>query len=257
MNFTGNPMAVQLYTLRTDAEKDFPGVLRQVAKVGYGAVEFAGLHNNTPEQIAAVLKETGLKPCGSHVSYDDLAFNFDKTTHIWLDIIGCEYLVVPSGPRDFGPNGQAWKVFVEKMHTLTTKCREKKIKLCYHNHNFEFEPSVDGKTAFDVMFFGPDAATAPLSEMDLYWVAKGGHDPVKELGRLKGRVPMVHVKDMAATPDKIYTEVGAGILPWKKIFDAAHNAGVKWLIVEQDHPTGPAIDSIKTSLENLKKLGLA
>ena len=38
----GFPVAIQLYSLRDETEKDFMGVLEKVAEIGYKGVEFAG-----------------------------------------------------------------------------------------------------------------------------------------------------------------------------------------------------------------------
>ena len=39
---------VQLYTVRTELEKDFDGTLAKVAAIGFTEVEFAGYFNQTP-----------------------------------------------------------------------------------------------------------------------------------------------------------------------------------------------------------------
>ena len=39
------PIAVQLYTVRDLAAKDFPGTLKEVARIGYKSVELAGYGN--------------------------------------------------------------------------------------------------------------------------------------------------------------------------------------------------------------------
>src|SRR2546422_1202015 len=47
-------------------------------------------------------------------------------------------------------------------------------------------------------------------EIDLYWITKGGQDPLAYFARWPGRIPMVHVKDSAGPPDHRMTDVGAG-----------------------------------------------
>jgi sugar phosphate isomerase/epimerase len=69
-------------------------------------------------------------------------------------------------------------------------------------------------------------------------------------------VLLLHLKDMAAGPDKKFAEVGTGILDFKPILAAAEKAGAQWGAVEQDNCYDtPPLEAIKTSLENLKKLG--
>lgn len=138
---------------------------------------------------------------------------------------------------------------------MKKKCDAAGIKLAYHNHAFEFENKVGDKTAFDVMFH-EKPEQSPLAEVDICWVAAGKHDPVNEIRRLKGRIKLVHVKDLDPGMPPHDTEVGSGILQWPSIYKACEEAGVKWLIVERDHPKPPALDSIAQSLKFLKSANL-
>ena len=54
-------IAVQLYTLRAHTATDMLGTLRQVAAIGYRAVEFAGYGDQTASTIRPTLDELGLK----------------------------------------------------------------------------------------------------------------------------------------------------------------------------------------------------
>jgi len=74
-------------------------------------------------------------------------------------------------------------------------------------------------------------------EMDLFWIRKGGQDPVAYFKRFKGRFPLVHVKDM--TLDGQMVDVGAGIIDWKAIYAARKEAGIKYWFVEHDQPADP------------------
>jgi len=255
MNFTGNPISVQLYTLRKDCEKDFPGTLRKVASLGFGAVEFAGLYGHSAEEIRQVLNEAKLRATGCHVGLPDLQKNFDQIQTDYVTTLGCDYVIVPSGPRKFDDGGKTWRKFCEDMRAMTRQCREAGIKLGYHNHSFEFENTVDGKPAYDIMFH-EDPANSPVAEMDICWVANGKHDPVNELRRLKNRVRLLHVKDLNPGPPGRDADVGTGVIQWNAVYKAAHEAGVKWLIVERDHPDASAFDSISNSLKYLKTSGL-
>lgn len=255
MNFTGNPIGVQLYTLREDCKKDFPGTLEQVAKAGFGAVEFAGLHGHKAEEIRDILSRLNLKASSCHVGLGDLEKSFDQIHSDYVKTLKCEYVVVPGGPRQFDDQGKSWRDFCKSMREMTKRCSEAGFKLGYHNHAFEFENKIGDKTAYDLMFH-EIAAESPVAEMDLCWVVAGKHDPVNEMRRLKGRVKLLHVKDFDPGPPSHDTEVGSGIIQWPAIYKAAEEAGVKWLIIERDHPKGQAIDSIKQSLTYLKQNGL-
>jgi sugar phosphate isomerase/epimerase len=94
-------------------------------------------------------------------------------------------------------------------------------------------------------------------ELDVYWLKHGGEDPVKFIGRVGGRAPLVHLKDMAAGPERRFAPVGAGTLDFRSILTAMRESGARWGIVEQDkcYDT-PPIEAVRTSFENLQRIGV-
>ena len=61
------PIALQLYSVRDDMEKDFRGTLEKVKALGYDGVEFAGLFGNSPAAVKEMCAEIGLVPISAHV----------------------------------------------------------------------------------------------------------------------------------------------------------------------------------------------
>ena len=51
------PVALQLYTLRELAEKNYEQVVRTVAEIGYAGVEPAGFPGSSPEQAGKLFKQ--------------------------------------------------------------------------------------------------------------------------------------------------------------------------------------------------------
>jgi sugar phosphate isomerase/epimerase len=64
---------------------------------------------------------------------------------------------------------------------------------------------------------------------------------------------MWHVKDMDNTPKKNFTEVGSGVINYKKIFNYAKQSGMKYFFVEQDMCPGEPLESTAKSITYLKK----
>ena len=94
------PLGVQLYSVRTECEKDFPGTLQTIAKIGYDGVEFAGFYGYEAAEIKQLLDENGLKCCGSHTQLTALSpENFEATVE-FNKTIGNKYLVVPWLPEE-------------------------------------------------------------------------------------------------------------------------------------------------------------
>ena len=138
----------------------------------------------------------------------------------------------------------------ERLNEFGRRSLEHGITLGYHNHNFEFAPRPDG-TFFEHLLAVTDPALVKL-ELDTYWAAFAGVDPVALIRQHADRVRLVHLKDM--TPERTFTEVGDGTLNIVSYCQAAKEAGVAWGFVENDAPAIPSLESAKRSLENLKKI---
>jgi sugar phosphate isomerase/epimerase len=130
-------------------------------------------------------------------------------------------------------------------------CRQAGIQLCYHNHDFEFQP-VDGQVPFDLLLKLTDPGLVKV-ELDLYWAVKANNMPVDFFSRYPGRVALWHVKDMDKTEKKSFTEVGNGVIDFKPIFKASRESGMEHFFVEQDQCPGSPFDSISQSIGYIKK----
>jgi sugar phosphate isomerase/epimerase len=96
-------------------------------------------------------------------------------------------------------------------------------------------------------------------EVDVYWAARAGRDPVALIEAESSRVALLHMKDMGPAPDRQDMPVGDGTLPWDAILDAGRRAGVEWYVVEQDHPIDPIVSAQRgfTFLSDLSRSGPA
>jgi len=247
------PVAVQMYTLRDLTSKDFVGTLEKVAAIGYAGVELAGTGGLSAAELKGVLARLKLAPAGAHVGIESFEGDLEKTMAYYSEL-GCKTLIVPwlSEDRRKGPDG--WAKLGRFLEEVGGKLKARGLSLAYHNHDFEFQ-KVDGKYALDVLF---EAAPKNLKmELDLYWAKRGGEDPHAYAAKYSGRVTHLHVKDMAAGPDKHFAPVGTGVIDFSKIFAEASSWGVEWFVVEQDDCYGtPPLDAIATSFKNLQKAGV-
>jgi sugar phosphate isomerase/epimerase len=238
------PIAAQLYTLRDVMPKDVPGTLRAVAELGYNGVEFAGLHNTPAPKLRAVLDELGLKVCSAHVALDLLEGDLDRTIETYKTL-GCPLLVVPwIGERLRGD----WAALGAALNRIDANVRAAGLRLAYHNHNFELQDE-GGRTGLDIL-----AETAEPTvgfELDCGWVHKAGREPLAQMRSLAGRLPIIHVKDVAADGD--WAEVGQGVIDYRPIVAAAPELGVEWLVVEQDTTKRPPLESIGMSIRWLRE----
>ena len=242
-------IGVQLYTVRDLMKQDVEGTLAAVAAAGYTEVEFAGYFGKTPAEIRAMLDRHGLTAPSVHtgdISADAWAKALDAA-----HAIGHRYIVVPWIPEERRKTLDDWKRVAAEFNRAAAAAQAAGVQFAYHNHDFEFW-LVEGRVPFDLLLAETDPKLVQL-EIDLYWITKGGHDPLAYFGRWPGRVPLVHVKDSLGAPDHKMVDVGAGSIDWKRIFARSGQAGIKHYFVEHDQPADP-IASITASCAYLKKL---
>ena len=248
------PIALQMYTVRDDADRDYAGVVRQVAAIGYAGVELAGRGSLSVRELRDLLAETGLRVCGSHTGIDQLENNLAQTVAENLEL-GNPRIVIPYLSDDRRQGVDGYKKTAETLNSLGDTLRAQGLTLAYHNHAFEFEPLEGGQIGMDILLDNTDPQLVK-AEVDTYWVLVGGQDPVAFIQKHKGRVPLLHLKDRDTT-DGSFAEVGTGDLPLDALIAAAPEVGAEWLIVEQDVCKRPPLESIKISYDNLKARGYA
>lgn len=244
------PVGIQLYTVRQSLTQDFKGVLKQLAEMGYKGVEFAGKYGDMePADLAAFLKEIGLKCCGQHVGVDALIDPASKV-YAYAKALRCPY-VTTSG---CGEVDKDWAGAIEKYRQCGAVAKSKGCIFTYHNHSQEFN-KFDGVYAEDILLQKTDPVEVQ-AELDTFWIRKGGPDPVAYIAQYPGRVPQIHLKDMNPLTC-VFTEVGNGLMDLKAIFKMGKEVGAKWVIVEQDVCPGPELESARISITNLKQAKLA
>jgi len=244
------PVALQLYTVRDHTKDDMADTLRKVAAMGYQGVELAGYGNLNREQLKEVIDETGLQVVAVHTNLPRLQNEVEDIV-AEAKVFGHQFVVLGSVPAELRESADTWKQAAKTLNAVGEQLRQHNLQFCYHNHAFEFETH-DGEYGFDLLFANSDPQNVQ-SELDSYWVKKGGESPVAYLQKYTGRVPLLHIKDMAANGD--FAEIGNGTMNWDDIFNAAESTGVQHYIVEQDICPGDSLASVQLSVENLKKMG--
>ena len=268
------PIGLQLYSIRDDMAKDFKGTLQKVKDMGYDGVEFAGLYDNTPEQVKAMCDEIGLVPVSAHVPLADMLADIDKVIADYKTI-GCQYIVVPYVTEERRPGGELFMQMIDEIRTIGQKVKDAGMTLLYHNHDFEFAKMPNGQYALDYIYTEIPADLLQ-TELDICWVKVAGEEPVDYIKKYSGRAPVVHLKDFykEGKPANMYeligieTEkkketgkfefrpVGHGMQDIPPVLDAALEAGSKWVVVEQDQSYDtPALEAVKMSRDYLKGLG--
>lgn len=256
-------IGLQLYTVREAMQQDPTGTLAKIAALGYNSVEGATytgsqkFYGMTPAEFAKVLKQNGLIMPSSHYVLGEAMNNGQPTQgtilHGWDKAIddaaqlGVKYMVcayLMDSERDH------YQKVADYLNKAGEQCKKAGIQLCYHNHDFEFQPQ-NGQLPYDLLL-ATDKNLVKM-ELDLYWATKAGRDPVELFKQHPGRFPLWHVKDMDKTPQRNFTEVGNGSIDFKRIFAQKKLAGMQYFFVEQDQTPGSPFDSIKQSVSYIKR----
>jgi len=267
LNYTSAPaIGLQLYTVRDAMQADPAGTLAKVAQIGFNSVEGATytgtekFYGMDPKPFAALLKKNGLnmRSCHYRLGEDNANGEMKGTIlHDWdravndAAAVGIKYMVCAWLSPSERQGLDHYKSMAGELNTAAQKCKAAGIQFCYHNHDFEFEAQ-DGKYPYDVLLDNTDKDLVKM-EMDLYWVTKAGQDPVQLFDRHPGRFPLWHLKDMDKGPDHSFTEVGNGVIDFKKVFAHKEKAGMKYFFVEQDKCPGDPFVSITQSYNYIKK----
>src|SRR5690606_11659306 len=145
-----------------------------------------------------------------------------------------------------------YKELISFLEKAGEECRKEGITLCYHNHDFELERLSDGRTALESIF--DDVSPENLeTELDIYWLAKAGENPVEWIKKYQNRTPLVHLKDMTTDEEKFFAELGTGGVDVEAVLNIGEEANVKWWIVEQDASRKTPFESIEISINYLKE----
>lgn len=245
-------IGVQLYTVRDEAERNFIGTLEKIAEMGYEGVEFAGYGGLKPQELADALKRLNLVATGSHVSIEQLVDHLDEQIEM-SRAIGNRYMACPGIQESRYNSLEALMHTAEQLANASDRLAEHGIKLGYHNHDFEFTRKLGNDTVFDTLFrLAP--AEKLFTELDVCWVQYAGYDPLSVIASYKGRIPLIHYKDLRRDDQgrPLTVELGEGELDLVSIAGASKEAGAEWLIVEQDECQRPSLESIRNSRQWIK-----
>jgi sugar phosphate isomerase/epimerase len=247
MNF-----GLQLYSVRDKLSEDFFGTLKKLGDIGYKAFEFAGYYDRSAEEIKKFLDDNGLRAVSSHVPIQLLESNPEKEFE-FARKLGMEYVVCPFLPKENWENADYYRKVANLFNELGEKAKKYGLKFGYHNHSFEFIILNDGTTGFDILIENTEPELV-FFEPDVYWIKYAGYEPSEFIeDRLKNRIEIVHLKDMRGDETKEMTELGTGIIDFKKVVETTQKLGAKWYIIEQDRSSLDSLESVKISFDFIVK----
>jgi sugar phosphate isomerase/epimerase len=253
-------VGVQLYSVRAQMEKDVPGTLDQVRKMGITDVEVASLYNHSAASFRALLDQRGLKASGVHFQWDRFSRDIDGLIKD-AKALGCEYVTLPWIPHNGDFTIADARAAVEKFNQWGRKCSEAGLKFTYHPHGYEFSHYGNG-TVFDEMVKQTEPQFVNF-EIDVFWAFDGGADPVLLMQKYPTRFLLMHLKDMrkgVRTPNYTGHEdvesdvtLGTGQLDIPAILAEAKKIGVKHYYIEDE--SSKSVEQIPNSISYIRGVG--
>lgn len=236
--------------LRKELQKDWKSALEQAASFGFTEYE-GSLLGESPEEFLSFCSQIGLNPIAGGITFSE-DMNVVQQSYDKIKALKMEYAITYWPWFSDGPfTLNDCKKSVEDLNKMGVLARENGLTLCWHNHDKEFHQMEEG-LPFHYLMEHTDSSLV-MCEMDIYWVAKGGADPLEILKQYSGRIPILHVKDMARGEEQDFACPGNGIIDFASIFAEAQRQGIKHYIVERDNvPDG--IVCLQSSSEYLKNL---
>ena len=256
-------LGIQLYSVRDDMQKDPLGTLKKVAAMGYKNVEHANYVNRkfygySAPEFKKVLDDLGLKMPSGHTVMAAKAWN--TTTNDFSDswkqtvedaaTVGQIYVISPWLEDSLRKDYDGLVKFMGVFNKSGELCQKSGMKFGYHNHDFEFMSSLNGKLIYDIILDNTDPKLV-IQQMDIGNMYGAGGIALDILKKYPGRFESMHVKDeiKAATKGEMAggyesTILGKGVLPVKQIVDLfKEKGGTTEFIIEQESYQG------KTPLE--------
>ncbi|NJO03445.1 MAG: sugar phosphate isomerase/epimerase [Bacteroidia bacterium] len=230
-------IGIQLYTVRDQLQKDFAGTIKAIQQAGYKQLE--AMDTAQMPQLLPLAKDLGMTVPSSFFRWSYLTGRWDVAAAAGMptpedksidSVIeqaqkdGLKYLVFGYMLPQERSTLDDYKQISQKLNECGEKCQPAGIKLCYHNHSFEFGP-IDGQIPYEILMAELDPNLVQF-ELDIFWASLGGMDPVKLMKRLKGKVRLLHLKDkLAGAPvtynegevkPEAFKELGNGVVDLKK-----------------------------------------
>jgi sugar phosphate isomerase/epimerase len=250
-------IGLQLYTLRDTIPGAPKEILKKVAAFGYQELETYGYEDGKIfglpfSEFIEFVNGLGMKTVSGHYGLNQISGDVWKRAVDDAQKHGQPYMVLPYLNAEDRKTLDDYKKICEQINQAGQVCNAAGVRFGYHNHDFEFA-ELEGQIPYDLMLSEIDPKNCGM-EMDLYWVVRAGHDPVKYFEKYPGRFEQWHVKDMDKSDPGRNADIGTGSIDFKELFTKAEQSGLKHFYVEQESYPGAPIESVESSIKNLKKI---
>jgi sugar phosphate isomerase/epimerase len=253
----GITFGVQLFMLRRQAATDLAGVFREIHDAGFPQVELYPIAYNHPAaELRRMVADAGLGAVAGHFDYVGLESKLD-----YAHDLGLKYMVCPMLPKEQWTTLAGFRQAADLFNRVGEGARSRGMEFVFHNHDYDFRP-IEGSNGFSELMRHTDPALVKL-ELDIYWLAQAGQDPLAILKDHADRARLIHMKDRLPNSPISYdmekssehfTELGKGTLDWRAILLQARKQGIQYAFLDQDETSLPVPESMKISRAYLRTL---
>lgn len=248
------PLGFQVWTVKDELVKDFPGTLKKMAELGYQSVEmcsppgyetsgFGPLMKMKGSEMKKIAEDSGLKLLSTHYGFGELKDNLSERIDFALES-GQKQMICSSFWLPKNATMSDWLKAVDELNEIGAKTKKAGIQTGFHNHDMEFE-KLDGKLIYDALMenFDPDLVKMQFQVA----VIQKGFKAVDFFRKYPGRFISAHLADWS-DKEKKQVPIGQGIVDWKEFFAEAEKCGVQNYFVEM------APETFKSSATYIKSL---
>lgn len=242
-------IGLELFAVRNAMSRDPERTLAAIRAIGYTDVELLwsfGNFGRSPEQVAAVLKNEGLRAPSAHMSPTVIMVGWERSLET-AKLLGHQYLIVPSFTPDTQRSLDDWREWADRFNAAGAVARRADLWLAFHNEPDHMKP-IDGQVPYDVFVERLDPSAVRL-QLDVGNMLMGGVDPMPYLERYRERYWSFHLKDVV--PDRSHdVELGRGVFDFQRFLAAVPAINDKPCYVEQEG----AADELAAARSNFQYL---
>lgn len=270
--------AINLYSVR-ELSEPIPDVIRRVGEAGFEGVEFANRFREAdPAAVNAALEESGVEPVSVHVRLPDVEAAVEGENDLIerCRAVGCDRIIVKYIPPHQFRTRRATRSLADRLAAIAADLDAHGVDLGYHTSRYDLYPLLpdaaemlfdetplpDGAANHAMEWLGRARRRDPKSipsasalwnlfartrpedlffELETAEVRAAGFDPAAALSTFSGRVPLVHLRDVAPLRFGAYEDVpnGEGAVDFEAVVDTASAAGVEWFVYENEMDQDP------------------
>ncbi len=266
---------IQLYTVRDDMKKDPLATLNALAEMGYQYVEHANYVNRkfygySATEFKKILEGHGMKMLSGHtvMGKDHWGESKQQFTDAWkytvddAATVGQQFVISPSFDESRRKTFDDIKRYMDVFNKSGELCKRSGMRFGYHNHNFEFNESLNGQKVYDIIlqYTDPSLVVQQLDMGNLYGTGANAYEIVKQH---PGRFISMHVKDEIKSAKGEMNDgydstiLGTGVANTKAIIDLGKKTGgtLHFIIEQESYQGRTPLECSKEDLKVMKSWG--